>query len=82
MSFGDHTAHLCAADHHSLSSAVQICLHVGCSVGVQCSKQFIPVGEVGSIVGLELQVVEVVMWGPSVQPKGDQPVGGPGEVVA
>lgn len=49
---------------------------------VQCPKNPVPVCEVRSIVGLELQMVQVVVRSSTVEPKGHQSMCGPGQVIA
>ena len=44
--------------------------------------QTVPVGEVGGVVALAVEVVQVVVAGAAVQPQRHQAVGGPGQVVA
>ncbi len=48
----------------------------------QRTGQQVPVGEVGGVVVLGLEVVQIMMTCPTVQPEWHQPVGGPRQVIA
>lgn len=60
-------------ESETLYSSVLLC--------AQRPGQPVPVGEVGGEVVLGLQVVEVMVAGPAIQPQRHQTVGGPGQVV-